>query len=79
MNSTAVPLPLDVAEDDEVELTDWLVADGTHVEAGQPVAEVSTAKTSIEVLAPVGGVLRYAAQVGDLITPSGSIGSVEHD
>jgi pyruvate/2-oxoglutarate dehydrogenase complex dihydrolipoamide acyltransferase (E2) component len=78
MVSMPINLPTESGED-EVELTDWLVPDGAVVEADQAVAEVSTAKASVEVLAPIGGRLRHGVAVGDLIDVGGAIGTVDRD
>ena len=79
MGSTPITLPLDAVDDAEVEVTDWLVADGAHVVAEQTVAEVSTAKVSVEVLAPVAGVVRCEIQIGDVVKLGESIGRIDHD
>ncbi len=42
----------------EVKLTAWLKAVGDYVEVGEPIAEVETDKTNVELEAPVSGVLR---------------------
>ncbi|MBE0690781.1 MAG: 2-oxo acid dehydrogenase subunit E2, partial [Anaerolineae bacterium] len=50
------------------EVLAWMVNEGDHVDAGDPIMEVSTDKVSMEVEAPVGGILagcRY--KVGDVV------------
>ncbi len=50
------------------EVLAWLVKEGDYVEAGDPIMEVSTDKVSMEVEAPVSGILagcRY--KVGDVV------------
>lgn len=42
----------------EVKLTAWLKAVGDHVDLGEPIAEVETDKTNVELESPVSGVLR---------------------
>jgi len=64
----------DLGEEDEVEVAQWLVPDGAHVSAGSPLVEVTTAKVTIEVPAPVAGTLRHGAQVGALVRAGEPIG-----
>lgn len=55
----AVRLPQDawqgVDPSAEALLSRWLVAEGTPVRAGQPIAEVELVKATIEVVAPADG------------------------
>jgi pyruvate dehydrogenase E2 component (dihydrolipoamide acetyltransferase) len=56
-------------------LLEWLVQEGDFVERDQPVAEVETDKTNLEVPAPADGrVLRLLAQPGDEIPVGGVLG-----
>jgi len=54
-----VRIPDDVWGDAEGEalLDHWLVAEGAHVQAGQPLAEAVIVKANVEVLAPAAGIL----------------------
>ncbi len=54
MVATAFELPA-VEDGDEVELAAWLVAVGDSVTEGQPIAEVETEKSVIEIDAPFDG------------------------
>jgi pyruvate/2-oxoglutarate dehydrogenase complex dihydrolipoamide acyltransferase (E2) component len=45
-------------------LTTWLRPEGAHVEAGEPILEITTEKVTFEVPAPAAGILRRAAEVG---------------
>jgi pyruvate dehydrogenase E2 component (dihydrolipoamide acetyltransferase) len=49
---------------EEVTIVEWLVADGARVTAGQPIVEIETDKSTIEVDAPRDGVLRQLAPTG---------------
>ncbi len=58
----------------EVEIGQWLVAEGDHVKKDQPLVEIETDKVSLELPAPEAGVLTkithpqgQAASVGDVI------------
>jgi pyruvate dehydrogenase E2 component (dihydrolipoyllysine-residue acetyltransferase) len=46
----------------------WLVADGEQVLAGQPIVEVETDKSTLEVEAPAAGVLRIRVQAGATVS-----------
>jgi pyruvate dehydrogenase E2 component (dihydrolipoamide acetyltransferase) len=49
---------------EQVRIVQWLVEDGNQVTAGQPVVEVETDKSVIEVEAPASGLLRQLAPNG---------------
>ena len=57
-----------LGDDDEAELSAWLVSAGTTVVAGQPIAEISGAKATVEVAAPAAGRLRQLVDVGAVLT-----------
>ena len=49
-------------------LTQWLVAEGEAVEAGQPIAEVQTDKVDVALEAPVSGTLaRRCVSVDEVV------------
>src|ERR687884_503910 len=43
---------------EEATIVRWLVEEGAEVEKGEPVLEIDTDKTSFEIEAPAGGVIR---------------------
>ncbi len=43
---------------EEASIIRWLVEEGAEIEKGQPILEIDTDKTSFEIEAPAGGVLR---------------------
>ncbi len=45
----------------------WLVADGQSVEQDQPIVNIMTKKITYQITAPIGGILRRAAQVNDKV------------
>ena len=49
----------------EVTIVDWLVPDGSAVEAGQPVLTVETDKVEQDIEAPDAGTLLHRAAPGD--------------
>jgi pyruvate dehydrogenase E2 component (dihydrolipoamide acetyltransferase) len=53
----------------EVRVLRWLVEDGGLVASGQPVVEIETDKATVEVEAPVAGVLRIAAAADEIVDP----------
>jgi pyruvate/2-oxoglutarate dehydrogenase complex dihydrolipoamide acyltransferase (E2) component len=57
---------------EEGTVTTWLVAVGDRVAAGQPIVEIDTYKATIELEAPVDGVLRAAIDPGQTV-PVGTI------
>ncbi len=44
-------------------VTEWLVADGDHVEEGQPLYTLATDKTETEIEAPASGVVSIECEV----------------
>ena len=60
----------------EGEVTRWLVADGASVAADQPVLELTTEKTTVEIPAPAAGVLRQVVPVGGRVQVEGILGHV---
>src|SRR5699024_5983902 len=58
-------------------LVDYLVDDGTEVEAGDEVAVVSAMKMETRVEAPVTGTFRRVAAVGDAVAVGEAIARVE--
>ena len=60
----------------EGEVTRWLVEDGASVTADQPVLELTTEKTTVEIPAPAAGVLRQVVPVGGRVQVEGVLGHV---
>jgi 2-oxoglutarate dehydrogenase E2 component (dihydrolipoamide succinyltransferase) len=54
-------------------LTEWLVPDGTAVEAGTPLYTIETDKTQTEIEAPVAGTLRILVPAGENDHPVGTL------
>jgi pyruvate/2-oxoglutarate dehydrogenase complex dihydrolipoamide acyltransferase (E2) component len=63
--ATPVLVPRENVNDETVTLVSWYVASGTLVSQGQPIAQIETSKTVLEIEAPVSGVIRYAIGEGD--------------
>jgi pyruvate/2-oxoglutarate dehydrogenase complex dihydrolipoamide acyltransferase (E2) component len=77
MAETAVLIdPAILGDEDEVELTTWLAPDGSGVLAGQPIAEVTAAKATVEILAPVAGQLRHLVAAGTVVEAGHAIASI---
>ena len=60
----------------EATLTEWLVADGTPVEAGTPIYCIETEKVEHEVEAPVAGTLRQRAAAGATYQVGDELGDI---
>jgi 2-oxoglutarate dehydrogenase E2 component (dihydrolipoamide succinyltransferase) len=62
----------------EATIGEWLKKPGEPVKADEPVASLETDKVSIEVPAPVAGVMgQHAAQVGDTVQVGATIGTID--
>jgi 2-oxoglutarate dehydrogenase E2 component (dihydrolipoamide succinyltransferase) len=55
----------------------WLADDGAAVEKGAPVFELETDKTTTEIPAPAGGVLRHGAKAGDTVKVGASVAKID--
>jgi len=51
----------------EVEIAEWLVADGDYVEKDQTIAEVDSDKATLELPAEVAGIITLKAEEGDVV------------
>ncbi|MDJ1006269.1 MAG: lipoyl domain-containing protein [Paracoccaceae bacterium] len=50
----------------EAEITEWLMADGEPVEAGEPVVNISTTKMAMDLEAPASGRLKIVMEEGEI-------------
>jgi pyruvate/2-oxoglutarate dehydrogenase complex dihydrolipoamide acyltransferase (E2) component len=75
--STPLRIPQAGAAMEEGTIIEWMVPDGAAVVAGQVVYRLDTAKTELDVEAPVGGVLRIVGQAGATYGVGVEIGSIE--
>lgn len=57
----------------EVEIAEWLVADGDYVEKDQVIAEVDSDKATLELPAEVAGVITLKAEEGDVVDVGGVV------
>lgn len=60
----------------EGEVTRWLVADGASVTADQPVLELTTEKTTVEIPAPTSGTIHQVVPVGGRVQVEGILGHI---
>ncbi|MGH6952573.1 MAG: lipoyl domain-containing protein [Alphaproteobacteria bacterium] len=61
---------------EEARVVRWLVPQGASVEAGQPVVEIETDKSTLEVESPAGGVLRILAEAGAAVPADAVIAEI---
>jgi pyruvate/2-oxoglutarate dehydrogenase complex dihydrolipoamide acyltransferase (E2) component len=50
----------------EGSIAEWLVADGTRVDAGQPIYSLESDKSVVEIEAPAAGTLRIIGRIGEV-------------
>ena len=60
----------------EADISEWLIADGSEVTAGQALAELETSKVQVEVTSPMAGVITLIAAEGDVIEPGAVIARI---
>jgi 2-oxoglutarate dehydrogenase E2 component (dihydrolipoamide succinyltransferase) len=63
-DAISVLVPQENVNDEAITIVSWRVANGTHVEAGQALAEVEGSKTVFEIYAPVSGLVQYHIAAG---------------
>ena len=63
---------------EEAQVVRWLVRDGATVHVGQPVVEIETDKSVLEVDAPAEGVLRILADIDSRIPVGGTIAEIRN-
>ena len=72
--ATFFPLPKLGMNQEEGEIVSWLVAEGDTVSEGQPIVEIETDKTTVELEATASGVLaRIVHGEGDIVPINGVI------
>jgi pyruvate/2-oxoglutarate dehydrogenase complex dihydrolipoamide acyltransferase (E2) component len=49
----------------EATISEWLVEDGSQVSAGDPICNLETDKTEVEVPSPVAGTIKIIGAVGE--------------
>ncbi|MBN2971409.1 2-oxoglutarate dehydrogenase complex dihydrolipoyllysine-residue succinyltransferase [Roseomonas aeriglobus] len=76
--STEIKVPVLGESITEATLGEWLKQPGDPVAADEPIASLETDKVSVEVPAPVAGVMgQYGVQVGDTVAVGATIGVIE--
>jgi len=61
----------------EVSLARYIAQEGSFVKEGAPLVEIESDKASMEVPAPVSGVIHYKVQVGDTLAIGALIGEMD--
>ena len=74
---TAVTVPQLSISMEDARVSRWLVEDGAAVVAGQFVVEVETDKATVEIEAPVTGLLRIVAREGAIVAVEGVLAELE--
>ena len=57
-------------------LTAWLRPEGSRVETGEPIIEITTDKVTFEIPSPAGGILHHAAPVGASLQVQALLGHI---
>jgi pyruvate/2-oxoglutarate dehydrogenase complex dihydrolipoamide acyltransferase (E2) component len=72
--ATLCPLPKLGMNQEEGEIVSWLVSEGETVSEGQPIVEIETDKTTVELEATASGVLaKILHGEGDIVPINGVI------
>ena len=59
-----------LGSEDEADVSSWLVADGSVVTKGQPLAELETSKVQVQVDSPADGTITFVVPEGTVIEPN---------
>jgi len=62
---------------DEVVVGEWIFEDGAEVNADDVIVEIMASKVTMEIVAPVSGKLKIAAQTDDLLKGGDLIATIE--
>ena len=72
--ATFFALPKLGMNQEDGELVRWLVSEGAHVTAGQPILEVETDKATVELESPAEGIVaRILRREGDIVPINGVV------
>lgn len=63
----------------EIEISSWLVKDGSYVTKGKIIAEIDSDKATLEISAPDSGKIRLKAKKGDIVSVGDIIGLIDTD
>ncbi|WP_428310528.1 biotin/lipoyl-containing protein [Hydrocarboniphaga sp.] len=61
----------------EATLSEWMVADGSAVEAGAPLYAIEMEKSATEVPSPASGKLKIIAEIGEVYEVGTLIATIE--
>jgi len=75
--STEVLLPKLGFSMNEGQVTEWLVADGSPVSAGQPLFVLESEKSSNEIEAPASGTLRILTPTNEILEVGTVLATIE--
>ena len=64
----------------EVTIEDWMVAEGDHIEKGEPLYELSNEKLSQEIESPATGtVVKLLVEKGGKVSPGDFVAEIQED
>jgi 2-oxoglutarate dehydrogenase E2 component (dihydrolipoamide succinyltransferase) len=61
----------------EIEISSWLVKDGSYVTKGKIIAEIDSDKATLEISAPDSGKIRLKAKKGEIVSVGDVIGLID--
>ena len=76
MAKMTLKIPKGAVSMQEGTIVAWKVNDGDHVDVGQPLYDIETEKTVIEVDSPFAGVIKILAEVGSKLPVGNSIAEI---
>lgn len=75
--ATTLTIPKLAMSMTEGKITKWLVDDGAAIEEGQPIYELETDKSTMEIESPAGGTLKRKVDAGDTLPIGTEIGEID--
>src|SRR5690348_13535521 len=74
--ATAIVMPSLGMYTIEGEVSRWLLPDGAVVQPDQPVLELTTEKATVEITAPIAGILQHVLPAGGRVKVQGLLGYI---
>lgn len=66
----------DINGDEDFEIFEWAVSNGDHIEAGEKLVEVMVGKASLDICAPLNGIVTILSEDGEIVDAETEIAEI---